>query len=106
VNPALLAFLGALDALALLAAALCEYAHRSGLRMTRAYAFVALVFIGDAFSALLVDQPVFAVNAAGLGLLFGWLWWRSGGGDGARRRLKAWAGRFRSARRTAPAAAL
>ncbi len=34
--------------------------------------------------------------------LFAWLWWHSGGGDGTRRRLKSWAGRFQGVRRTAP----
>lgn len=31
-----------------------------------------------------------------------WLWWNSGGGDGTKRRLKKWAGRFQGVRRTAP----
>ncbi|MGW0948491.1 hypothetical protein ACWD4O_38875 [Streptomyces sp. NPDC002623] len=34
--------------------------------------------------------------------LFAWLWWHSGGGDGTRRRLRSWAGRFQGVRRTAP----
>lgn len=31
-----------------------------------------------------------------------WLWWRKGGGDGTKRRLKSLARRFRGVRRTAP----
>lgn len=31
-----------------------------------------------------------------------WVWWRDGGGDGTRRRLKEWASRFQGVRRTAP----
>lgn len=99
----LLSILGAIDTLTLLAAVFCEYARRSGLHLTRAYAFVALVLLGEAFAALLVDQSAFAVNAAGLSALFGWLWWHSGGGDDTKRRLKAWAARFHGVRRTAPA---
>lgn len=33
-----------------------------------------------------------------------WRWWHSGGGDGAKRRLKAWARKFTGVRRTAPVA--
>jgi hypothetical protein len=31
-----------------------------------------------------------------------WAWWRHGGGDGTKRRLRALAARFRGVRRTAP----
>lgn len=31
-----------------------------------------------------------------------WFWWRGGGGDGTRRRLRALRGAFRGVRRTAP----
>jgi hypothetical protein len=39
---------------------------------------------------------------AGGTALFTWIWWNSRGGDGTRRRLKRWAGRFQGVRRTAP----
>lgn len=42
-----------------------------------------------------------AVNG-GAAVWAAWAWWHSGGGDGTRRRLKAWARRFRGVRRTAP----
>ncbi|MEZ7007859.1 hypothetical protein [Streptomyces sp. AD55] len=34
--------------------------------------------------------------------IFGWLWWRNGGGDSTRRRFRTWAAGFQGVRRTAP----
>lgn len=59
---------------------------------------------GAVLCAVIRWHQVMYMNVAGAAW-FGWLWWHSGGGDGTRRRLKSWAGRFQGIRRTAPSAA-
>ena len=65
-----------------------------------AYSFIASTVAGvvSAYQGWTVALYMAAVAAA----LSAWAWWHGGGGDGTRRRLKLWAGRFRGVRRTAP----
>ena len=56
-----------------------------------------------AFEALNGDR-VMACVASGVCAYAAWRWWKSGGGDGTKRRLKSWARKFSGARRTAPVA--
>lgn len=45
-----------------------------------------------------VPAVIWTVHA----VLWTWVWWNSGGGDGTRRRLRQLASRFQPVRRTAP----
>lgn len=54
-------------------------------------------------NALAGDRLMGCVSAA-LCAYSAWSWWRSGGGDGTKRRLKSWARKFRGVRRAAPVA--
>lgn len=59
-----------------------------------------LMVVSDALSGDRVAGGV----AAGFCAYSAWLWWRSGGGTGIKRRIRSWARRFRGVRRTAPVA--
>jgi len=61
------------------------------------YALAGVVAVSGGWAA-----AGFAGASWACAVLFAWLWWRGGGRDGARRRLKAFAARVRAARRTAP----
>ncbi len=58
-----------------------------------------------ALADFLIREPLGALNAAACGYYL-WAWWRGGGGDGTRRRLRRLRERFTPVRRTAPAAAI
>jgi len=49
-----------------------------------------------------LDWTLTSFMAAASTAMYGWLWWKGGGGDGTRRRLRSWARRFQGVRRTAP----
>jgi hypothetical protein len=56
-----------------------------------------------AFNALNGDRAM-ACFASAVCAYAAWMWWKFGGGDGTKRRLKSWARKFRGVRRTAPVA--
>jgi len=56
-----------------------------------------------AFNAL-NGERLTACAASAVCAYAAWKWWKSGGGDGTKRRLKSWARKFRGVRRTAPMA--
>jgi hypothetical protein len=64
--------------------------------MASVYAFAAVLCAVNGWRTLLYLN-------AGLSAWYAWMWWHSGGGDGPRRRWKAWADCFQGVRRTAPA---
>lgn len=69
------------------------------------YQINGLMSLGNALSALsniLTADTTAASVSAGFAALSGWLWWKGGGGDDTKRRLKRWARRFQGVRRTAP----
>lgn len=67
---------------------------------------IAAVACLPAVAAAAVEGATTVASAlAALGAVNAWLWWSGGGGDGTRRRLKAWASQFRGVRRTAPQSA-
>lgn len=86
-----------------LTALIGEAAGRIGKTVT--YALMAVGSVLDGFACLALGHYGLGVFFAASAGLFVWLWWHSGGGDGTRRRLRAWAGRFHGVRRTAPAVA-
>lgn len=68
------------------------------------YALVGVSQLINVVNAATHDSPVAgSVNAAGFALS-AWLWWRDGGGDDTKRRLRRRARKFEGVRRTAPAA--
>ena len=54
-------------------------------------------------SNVIRHNTVMASWAAGVLAVTLWLWWKNGGGDNTRRRLRRWARKFQPVRRTAPA---
>jgi hypothetical protein len=74
-----------------------------GQRMRTAAAFFVAggVFV-EAACLVTRDELVGIFSAPGTGY-WAWIWWNSGGGDGTKRRLKAFRRRFKGVRRTAPA---
>ncbi|QBJ94474.1 hypothetical protein D0Z67_29335 (plasmid) [Streptomyces seoulensis] len=58
-----------------------------------------------ALGGVVDGSPVSASMSAGFAAVSGWLWWKGGGGDDTKRRLRTWARRFQGVRRTAPSAA-
>lgn len=76
---------------------------QTGRITTRQYAgWMAISYVaGGVLCAVNGWTSVLYLFAGGTAL-FVWLWWHSGGGDGTKRRLKSWAGRFQGTRRTAP----
>lgn len=58
-----------------------------------------------AVANFLIHDPLGALPAAMCAYCL-WLWWRNGGGDGTKRRLRELREKFTPARRTAPAAAM
>ncbi|QKW31477.1 hypothetical protein HUT11_35530 (plasmid) [Streptomyces seoulensis] len=70
------------------------------------YGYLAISMVVLFLRHVLVGHTIAAgIHTAGV-TWAAWKWWNSGGGDGARRRLRKWARQFRSVRRTAPAGAL
>jgi hypothetical protein len=55
-------------------------------------------YIGDALAHDALGQIWQAAYTA----FWAWQWWKGGGGDGTKRRLKKWARKFTPMRRTAP----
>jgi hypothetical protein len=89
-------------------AALCVVAFATQLtgRLAghRALGLVALGNLATAIDALRAhDQVVVAVNG-GVAAMAAWAWWKGGGGDGTKRRLRELGRRFQGVRRTAPMA--
>lgn len=68
----------------------------------RASGIVALGSVPVIAAYALDGQTAVASFFAAMGALNAWIWWKGGGGDGTRRRLKSWARRFQGVRRTAP----
>lgn len=67
------------------------------------YGAVAIGFtLAAIWSALSGQPPAITSIYAGLAALWGWLWWKSGGDDDTRRRLREMARPFTPVRRTAP----
>lgn len=58
----------------------------------------------NAAANALAGQRLAACFAAAVCAFAAWAWWKSGGGDGTKRRLRSWARKFRGVRRTAPVA--
>jgi hypothetical protein len=83
-------------------ASVARLTHRITTR--RFYALWALGCALNGINHIVWPDPPHAVVDAVATALFSWLWWKSGGGDGPRRRLRAWTHRFRGVRRTAPVA--
>lgn len=63
---------------------------------------VALGCIPSVVAFVMEGTTTMASVFAALGSINAWIWWNGGGGDGTRRRLKAWTSRFQGVRRTAP----
>lgn len=63
-----------------------------------------LATVGCAMSAVIGWTFMVYLNA-GVAAWCAWDWWKGGGGDDTKRRLKRWASRFQGVRRTAPAGA-
>lgn len=95
----------AVNALAALGAGLavcglaCLVLHRS----RTGYGLLTLAYMALGASHLIEGDRT-AVVDAGLAAGCAWAWWKHGGGDGTRRRLRRAARAFRGVRRTAPAA--
>jgi hypothetical protein len=74
-------------------------------RRIRSYQYDGLLAIAEglfSIDALRTGEHLLAVFAAAMSALFAHRWWRGGGGDGTRRRLRALRRRFSGVRRTAP----
>jgi hypothetical protein len=66
------------------------------------YALVGVSQFINLVNAAVHSSPVAgSINAAGFALSV-WLWWRDGGGDDTKRRLRRWARKCEGVRRTAP----
>lgn len=93
-----------ITAMAVAGAAIAAWlAHRIG-----AFGLNALLsasnFLNLVSNAIRHDT-VMASWAAGALAVTVWVWWKSGGGDDTKRRLRRWARKFTPVRRTAPAGA-
>lgn len=82
--------------------ALSVIAADRGMRATPYYGIAALSTAAASVFMALADMRLWSYVAAATAAVNAYQWWRSGGGDGTRRRLKQWAGRFHGVRRTAP----
>jgi hypothetical protein len=71
----------------------------------RIYGLGAVAYWLLVVSSIAWNARADASGMAGLAAIYTWLWWRSGGGDDTKRRLRRLRGRFAGMRRTAPAAA-
>lgn len=72
---------------------------RSRLLSAALYALAGFVFyIDDALTHNAFGQILQAVWTT----YWAWRWWKGGGGDNTKRRLKKWARKFTAVRRTAP----
>jgi hypothetical protein len=70
----------------------------------RVNGWLAIANGSNAAASALTGDRLTACVASGVCAFAAWMWWKSGGGDGTKRRLKSWARKFRGVRRTAPAA--
>lgn len=95
----------AVDALASLGAgfAVCGILCLALRRPRTGYGLLTLAYTALGVSRLMEQDGLAAVDA-GLAAGCAWAWWKHGGGDGTRRRLRRAARAFRGVRRTAPAA--
>lgn len=67
------------------------------------YALVASTnCVGLIVSVAVHNQITASINAASTAIA-AYMWWRDGGGDDTKRRLRRWARKFHGVRRTAPA---
>lgn len=66
------------------------------------YGWAAVLLAGGFVVSFAVGWTGLMYAHAGVAAWCAWVWWNGGGGDGTRRRLKRWAGRFQGVRRTAP----
>jgi hypothetical protein len=70
-----------------------------------AWGIMSLSQITTGLGGFVTGNTVAACISAIAAAYTAWRWWNGGGGDGTRRRLRAWVRRFRGVRRTAPAGA-
>jgi len=78
-------------------------AHHKGLITKHDLSGVAALATVPSIVAFCLDGITHMASFfSALGAVNAWIWWNGGGGDGTRRRLKSWAGRFQGVRRTAP----
>lgn len=89
----------------LIASVLALIATDRGMRATPYYAAAAIAFGLSGVLLALDGGTIPTVLAAGAAAAHACAWWHDGGGDGTRRRLKAWSSRFHGIRRTAPSSA-
>ncbi|WP_329474176.1 hypothetical protein OIE75_41040 (plasmid) [Streptomyces sp. NBC_01723] len=84
-------------------AAVAAVAYGTGrFRKHHIYGVMSVGYLLYTVSNFLLQDTVSAGMGAGFTTVFGWLWWKGGGGDNTKRRLKSWASRFQGVRRTAP----
>ncbi|MFE9559087.1 hypothetical protein ACFYMW_39100 [Streptomyces sp. NPDC006692] len=69
------------------------------------YALLALAALIMAIRSIHRGNPPSAAVDAALTAYYAWRWWKSGGGDDTKRRLRGLARRFTPVRRTAPSTA-
>ena len=89
-------------ALTAMAIGLAAFFRRWGARCVNGWMAIANG-ANAAFNALTGDRAM-ACFASAVCAYAAWLWWKSGGGDGTKRRLKSWVRKFSGVRRTAPVA--
>ncbi|RSN50532.1 hypothetical protein DMH12_24940 [Streptomyces sp. WAC 04229] len=94
------------DALGITGAALsavAAFAYVTGrFRKHHIYGVMSVGYLLYTLGNVLSQDTVSAGMGAGFTTILGWLWWKGGGGDDTKRRLKSWASRFQGVRRTAP----